>query len=92
MREESRLVRVKVIPNSDRSSIRKREDEIRVKVKSPAEKGKADQELLNILNRAFGTRNIEIMGGKTKRRKIIRICGDPETIEKGIQGIAPDRP
>jgi len=90
MRENERLVRVRVIPNSDRSSIRKKEDEIKVKVSSPAEKGKANKELLRILYRTFGTRDIEIVSGKMTRRKVIRIRGDAGSIDKILDGLPTD--
>lgn len=90
MRKNERLVRVRVIPNSDRSSIRRKEDEIKVKVASPAEKGKANKELLRILYRTFGTRDIEIVSGKTKRRKIVRIRGDGDTVDRILDGLLTD--
>jgi hypothetical protein len=86
-----RLVRVRVIPNSDRSSITRKEDEIKVKVTSPAEKGKANRKLLRILYRTFGTRDIEIVGGKTSRRKLIRIHADQDMVDRVMDGLPVEK-
>ena len=85
-----RLVRVKVIPNSDRSSIQRREDEIKVKLTSPAEKGKANKDLLRILYRTFGTRDIVILGGERSRRKLIRIRAEAGTVDRVISSLPVD--
>jgi uncharacterized protein (TIGR00251 family) len=90
MKEESRLVRVRVIPNSGRSSIKRREDEIKVKVVSPAKKGKANEELLGILYRTFNTRRIEIVRGKRSQRKLIRIYADRNAVDKVIENLDSD--
>jgi uncharacterized protein (TIGR00251 family) len=87
MKEDKRLVRVKVIPNSDRSSIQRREDEIKVKVTSPAQKGKANRELLRILYRTFGTRDIKVVTGRTSRSKLVRIRADQEDIDRVIRSL-----
>jgi uncharacterized protein (TIGR00251 family) len=87
MKEDKRLVRVKVIPNSDRSSIQRREDEIKIKVTSPAQKGKANRELLRILYRTFGTRDIKVVTGRTSRSKLVRIRADQEDIDRVIRSL-----
>lgn len=87
MKECKRLVRVRVIPNSDRSSIQVKEDEIRINVTSPAEKGKANRELLRILCRTFGTRDIEIVSGERSRRKLIRVHADQDAIDRVIDSL-----
>lgn len=90
MKNGGRLVRVRVIPNSDRSSIQRKEDEIKVKVTSPAEKGKANRKLLRILYQTFGTRDIEIVSGKKSKRKLIRIHADQDTIDRVIESLPAD--
>ena len=87
---KERLVRVRVIPNSERSSIEKKEDEIKVKVTSPAEKGKANRELLRILYSTFRTREIEIIKGMTSRRKLIRIVADKDAVDRVIDSLPLD--
>ena len=86
-----RLVRVKVIPNSDRSSIEKKEDEIKVKVTSPAKRGKANRELLRILQKAFQTQDVQIVAGKTKRIKLVRIQGNPDIIDDVLKKLSFDK-
>ena len=87
---KERLVRVRVIPNSKHSSIEKKEDEIRVKVTSPAQKGKANRELLRILYRTFRTRDIEIIRGMTSQRKLIRIVADKDAVDRVIDSLPLD--
>ena len=87
---KERLVRVRVIPNSERSSIEKKEDEIKVKVTSPAEKGKANRELLRILYRTFRTRDIEIIKGMKSQRKLIRIVADKDAVDRVIDSLLLD--
>ncbi len=85
-----RLVRVKVIPNSDRSSIEKKEDEIKVRVTSPAKRGKANRELLRILQEAFQTQDVQIVAGGTKRTKLVRIQGNPDIIDDVLKKLSLD--
>jgi uncharacterized protein (TIGR00251 family) len=91
MVKTERLVRVRVIPNSDRSSIQRREDEIKVKLTVPAEKGKANKRLLKILYRTFGTRDIVIVGGERSRSKLIRIRAEEGAVDRIISTLPVER-
>jgi uncharacterized protein (TIGR00251 family) len=89
---KGRLVRVRVIPNSKHSSIEKKEDEIKVKVTSPASKGKANRELLKVLCSTFRTRDIEIIRGKTSRKKLVRIIAEEDAVDRIIDSLPLDIP
>ena len=69
-------IKVKVIPNSSRNEIVGWQGDIlKVKVKAPADKGKANKELINILAEKYhaAERQINIVRGMTSRSKIIEI-------------------
>ena len=68
-------IKVKVIPNSLRNEIDKKEDYYLVKLKSSPENNKANIELIRILAKYFNTtyNNIKLKRGKTSRNKILEI-------------------
>jgi len=66
---------VRVIPQSSRSEIESWDDSIsalRVHVKSPADKDKANKELLHILKKEL-KKKVKILKGRKSRNKIILI-------------------
>ncbi|MFN3527664.1 MAG: DUF167 domain-containing protein [Candidatus Altarchaeaceae archaeon] len=67
---------VKVIPNAKKEEItlkgKNLNDGLIVKVKSPAEDGKANKELIKILEKYFN-KKVNIVHGEKSRKKIIEI-------------------
>ena len=68
----TRYIRVKVIPRSALSEI---VEEIKIRVKAPAEKGKANKELISFLSKTFKVprSSISIVNGLTDPYKLIKI-------------------
>lgn len=75
---------VKVFPNSSENKIKEikrvdiegRESEVfYINIKAPADKNKANQELINFLSALFDTAkgNVIIISGKTERLKLLKI-------------------
>lgn len=68
-------IHVKVIPNSKTEKIEKMETADNwfiVRVKEPAEKGKANKALVKLLKKYF-KKQVRIVSGFTSRRKIVEI-------------------
>lgn len=73
------IVEVVAVPSSGKSTcIRDVHGRIKCFLKSPAEKGKANQELLKMFAKAIGCplKNIELIQGATARKKRIKIAVD----------------
>ena len=72
-------VNVKVIPRSSKSEVigEMADGVLKVKLAAVPEKGKANQELCDVLARHFGvpTRDVELVAGATSTRKRVRIHG-----------------
>ena len=69
-------IKVNVIPNSSRNEIVGWQgDTLKIKVKAPADKGKANKELINILAKKFNVKKgqINIKSGHKIRTKLILI-------------------
>jgi hypothetical protein len=66
-----KILEIKVIPSAGREEIIEGEPLV-VKVKEPAEKGKANEALIRLLSRHFGGK-VRIIRGETQRRKIVEI-------------------
>jgi len=69
-------ITVKVKPKSKKVSVKKiSENMYEVKLKSPPEKGKANEELIEILSKVFNKpkSNIKLIKGQTSREKLIEI-------------------
>jgi len=65
-----------VQPNSGREEIIKiAEDKYKIFLKKPAEKNKANLELLKILKKHFGA-GVKLISGKTSKKKIIEVKND----------------
>lgn len=62
---------IKVIPNSSRNEI-EIGDEIKVHIKAPPEDNKANSELIKFFKKKYKL-NIQIISGKTSRKKKIKI-------------------
>lgn len=67
---------VKVVPNARANSIEKMKDgSLKVRIKAPPDKGKANDELIDFLAETFGIpkREIHLISGQTSRLKKIKI-------------------
>jgi len=73
----TRYIRVKVIPRSALSEIVEEmaDGTIKIRVKAPAEKGKANKELISFLSKTFKVprSSISIVNGLTDPYKLIKI-------------------
>jgi uncharacterized protein (TIGR00251 family) len=68
---------VKIIPNSPKNEIiGKENDFLKIRIKAPPEKGKANKALISLLSKTFKTQksNIKIISGKTSKIKKVIIC------------------
>jgi uncharacterized protein len=55
---------------------------VKVSVTAPAEAGRANEALLQLLARAWGLprRHLSIIAGATNRNKVVRLTGDPQQL------------
>lgn len=70
------IFRVKVIPNASKNEIAAQDgDFLKVKIKAPAQKGKANRELVKFLAKEFNVKksSINIIKGENGREKIVEI-------------------
>ncbi|RLF90139.1 DUF167 domain-containing protein [Thermococci archaeon] len=66
-------IRVKLYPSSGRREVISSDDFLIVYVKSPPEKGKANKELIALLKKYFGAREVEILRGFKSRDKEVEV-------------------
>ena len=69
-------IKLKVITRAKKEELQKlSEDSYKIKVLSPAEKGKANKRIIELLSKEFGVRkrDIKIVSGETTNRKIIEM-------------------
>lgn len=82
---------IKVIPSSSKDCIAGwLEDTLKVKVKAPAEKGKANKAIIKVLEKTLDLPkgSIHITSGTTSSRKVIEIkCGNETVINKKLEDI-----
>ena len=82
---------IKVIPSSSKDCIAGwLEDTLKVKVKAPPEKGKANKAIIKVLEKTLNLPkgSINITSGATSSRKIIGItCDDNDRINKKLEHI-----
>jgi hypothetical protein len=60
---------------------------LKVRVAAPAEKGKANQALVELLRDWLGAIDVEIVAGQSRREKTIRVKG---TTPEALKNLAPD--
>ena len=82
---------IKVIPSSSKDCIAGwLEDTLKVKVKAPAEKGKANKAIIKVLEKTLNLPkgSIHITSGITSSRKVIEIkCANETVINKTLEDI-----
>ncbi|MBU1121383.1 MAG: DUF167 domain-containing protein [Candidatus Omnitrophota bacterium] len=69
------IINVKVIPRAKKQRVQETDDELKVYLNEPAQDGKANKKLIEVLAKFFNTKksNIEILKGLKSRQKIIQI-------------------
>ena len=84
-------LQIKVIPSSSQDGIAGwLEDTLKVKVKAPPEKGKANKAVIKLLEKTLdlGKGSIEVTSGTTSTRKTVEINSeDDKLIEKKLAAI-----
>jgi uncharacterized protein (TIGR00251 family) len=60
---------------------------LKVRVAAPAEKGKANQVLVELLRDWLGAIDVEIVAGLSRREKTIRVKG---TVPDALKNLTPD--
>ena len=84
-------LRIKVIPSSSKDCIAGwLENTLKVKVKTPPEKGKANKAIIKLLEKILDLPkgSVNITSGTTSSRKIIEIkCSDDAVINKKLDDI-----
>lgn len=66
------IISVVVVPGSGRQRIEESEEGLKVWLKSPADKGKANKELVKLLSKHFG-KTARIKSGLTSKKKRIEV-------------------
>ncbi len=84
-------LQIKVIPSSSKDGIAGwLQDTLKVKVKAPPEKGKANKAIIKILEKTLDLSkgSVVITSGTTSSRKIVEIsCDDDNVINKKLDDI-----
>ena len=84
------VLKVKVSPGAAKNEIKEwNQDRLRIRVKAPPEKGKANKELRRFLAKALGISisQVTIRSGKTTRKKTIVISGIPKEKTICVPGV-----
>jgi uncharacterized protein (TIGR00251 family) len=70
-------LRVKVIPRSAKTEIAgtMADGTVKIRIAAPAEKGKANAELVRFLAEQYGVSDVEILSGHTAALKMVRLRG-----------------
>ena len=66
---------VRVLPRSKRDEVIEEDGRLRVKVTAPADKGRANRALVELLARHFGVRKgaVRIVEGERSREKVVEV-------------------
>jgi uncharacterized protein (TIGR00251 family) len=83
-------LQIKVLPSSSQDCVAGwLKDTLKVKVKAPPEKGKANKAIIKVLEKTFGIPkgSMKISSGKTSSRKTIEITCDEAVINKKLEHI-----
>lgn len=79
------IITIRIIPKAHKNEIVGWEnDELKIRIRSVPEKGKANQELIDFLSKKLGISKsqIEIISGTTSRHKKISISGITRVLDK----------
>ncbi|MEK6900655.1 MAG: DUF167 domain-containing protein [Nanoarchaeota archaeon] len=69
---KNKTIAVKVIPSSGRNEIKEENGKLKVYLKSPPDKNKANAELIKFFKKSFNL-SVSIKFGKTSRDKVLEI-------------------
>ncbi len=69
---ENNLLHLKVIPSSGRAELKRENDRLKLYLKAPPEKNKANLELIKFFKKEYHL-VVEIKSGATSREKVLRI-------------------
>ena len=67
-------LKIKVIPNSDRTELKEQNGELKLYLQAQPEKGKANLAIIKFFKKELGLR-VEIVYGEKRREKRLRIVG-----------------
>lgn len=88
MKGDDLEVRVKVVPGARRSEIvGPLGDRLKVRVAAPAESGKANRALIELLREFLEAREIEIVAGHSAPEKIVRVSRATEEQRRRLEEI-----
>jgi uncharacterized protein (TIGR00251 family) len=69
-------LRLKVVPGSSRTAIvGPLGDRLKVKVAAPPEAGKANKEVVDVIRRWTGSKDVAVVAGTTNPEKTVRVLG-----------------
>ncbi|UCG95772.1 MAG: DUF167 domain-containing protein [archaeon] len=78
------LLKIRVVPGSEKVRIKLESSDngpyLKIWLKSPAKKGRANRELSRLLKKVFG--DYTFVSGATSREKLIKVAGDIDTVIK----------
>ncbi|ATN36331.1 hypothetical protein ACO34A_21310 [Rhizobium sp. ACO-34A] len=94
--EDHLRLAIRLTPNAGRDALEGVEENaegeayLRARVTSVPEKGKANKALIALIAKAVGVpkSSISLVSGETARQKILRIDGDPEDLERRLDGLS----
>lgn len=66
------FLQIKVIPNAPQTKLVETETRLKLYLKAPPEKGKANQELIKFFKKEYGLR-VEVKSGEKSREKTLKI-------------------
>jgi uncharacterized protein len=81
-------LRIKVVPGASRSEIvGPLGDRLKLRVAAPAESGKANRAVVQLLRQWLSVRDVEIVAGDSCGEKIVRVGGIKEIDETQLSGL-----
>jgi uncharacterized protein (TIGR00251 family) len=83
--KQTLIIKIKVEPRSSRAgNLVPHGEGWKIKLSSPPVKGKANRELIEVLSKTLNLRktDIEIIGGKTSKNKLVRLYGIESIIDR----------
>lgn len=86
------LLKIKVVPGSKKVRIKLESNQegslLKIWLKSPAKKGKANKELNKLLKKIFG--EYTFISGATSREKLIKVANDINIVIRKIENLEPE--
>lgn len=85
------ILKLRVIPNSSAFKLLEfdeTQNELRIKVCSPAQKGKANKEIIQKLGKIFGSK-VKIIKGEKSNKKLVAVEANREAV---LAKLSPQKP